>query len=709
MYRHHPPQHLPIRARRFIPAAIAVAAALSPSAQAADGQFSGGTDLSAPAPVALATGDFNNDGRTDLAAVVKNGTQIYLQTPEGVMEAKGNPIQTGMLPFRVVAGDFDHDGNDDLAVADAGLSQLNIRIGGGNGVFVNGEDIDLGLGYHAENLAIGDFNGDTYEDLAVPATFSSGGSLTRIYTGRFGGAWDAQPADLGHVAALIGTHADREDDADTFDDLVTATDNAAELRVRPAVGGGAFEGGPKYSLDTVIAGPNALASGDFDGDGRVDVATVTKTGVVSVRRGRGDGGFEGAVKVLGGVASRQALAVADFDGDGHEDLAVSDDAGDGVVHVLLGDGKLGFAPAPDVKVGKAPAAIAVGDFDDDGVQDIATANPGSDSISIRPGTSLAPLASNLLVNGGFEGPTPSGRIQSLGINGWELQGESSWVKYGAPSHSYTPTAGDSARYGGGRRMFWGGRSSGTDGITGISQSVDVSPHNGEIDAGRTTARLSAYLGGALLYDDAMQARADFLDGAGVAHGAIELGPVTAADRHHSTTLLRRAGTAAVPPGTRRIRVTLKSVDTDKAFSSAIADNVKLTLSVAPPPGTGTPDPGTGGGPLPSAGVFGADPFVRFSAVSRRLRKGAPLSVRARNGNPFAVTGQVRVKGSRRTQPLQLAADGAATVRLALPARVRKALARRHRARVTISAVVVDAAGNARTVTRRVVVKRKVTR
>jgi len=193
------------------------------------------------------------------------------------------------------------------------------------------------------------------------------------------------------------------------------------------------------------------------------------------------------------------------------------------------------------------------------------------------------------------------------------------------------------------------------------------------------------------------------------HGAIELGPVTAADRHHSTTLLRRAGTAAVPPGTRRIRVTLKSVDTDKAFSSAIADNVKLTLAVAPPPDTGGPSPGTGGGPIPSTGVFGADPFVRFSAVSKRLRKGAPLSVRARNGNAFAVTGRVRVQGSRRAQALQLAADGAATVRLVLPAQVRRALARRHRARVTISAVVVDAAGNARTVSRRVVVKRKVTR
>jgi hypothetical protein len=710
MSRHHAAARTPIRARHLIPAAIAVAAALPSGAQAAEGRFAAGTDLPASAPLALAAADFDNDGHTDLAAIVKLGVQIYLQSPEGKLEPKGQPIQSGASPVRVATGDFDRDGNDDLAVADSASQRLWIHNGGGNGVFASGEDIDVGLGYHATDVEVGDFNGDTYDDLAVPAAFTTGSTLTRIYTGGPDPAWTAQPAAGGHVAALVAAHVDRDDDTDTFDDLVLAADNAAALRVKPAVGGGAFEGGPSFALDSAVAGPDALAPADVDGNGRVDLVAVTKTGSVGVLRNRGDGSYDAFKPApLGAVGSRRALAVADFDGDAHEDIAVADDAGDGTVHVLLGDGNAGFRTAPDVRVGKTPSAIAAGDFDADGVIDLATANTGSDTISIRPGTGPAPLEGNLLANGGFEGPTPSGKLQPIGIVGWELQGESSWVRYSAPSHSYTPTTVDSARFNGGRRMFWGGRSSGSDGITGARQSVDVGGYASGIDAGQMTARLSAYLGGALAYDDAAQARADFLDVAGTVKGTLRLGPVTPADRHHVTTLLHRAGEAAVPAGTRRIEVTVTSVDADKAFSSATADNVKLTLATTPPLVIPEPDPGTGT-PRPTvSAAFGADPFVRFTPVRTRLRAGEPLRLRASNGNPFDVRGQVRIKGTRGARPLTVPADGRATVRLALPARVRTALRRRHRAKVTISANVVDGEGNARTVTRRIALKRKAVR
>jgi hypothetical protein len=705
MSRHHAAVRTTIRARHLIPAAIAVAAALPSGAEAS---FSAGSDLPASAPLALAAADFDNDGHTDLAAIVKFGVQIYLQSPDGKLEPKGQPLQSGS-PRRVATGDFDRDGNDDLAVVDSASQRLWIHVGGGNGVFSNGEHIDVGLGYRATDVEVGDFNGDTYEDLAVPAAFTTGSTLTRIYTGGPDPAWSAQPAAGGHVAALVAAHVDRDDDTDTFDDLVLAADNAAALRVKPAVGGGAFEGGPSLALDSAIAGPDALAPADVDGNGRVDLVALTKTGSVGVFRNRGDGSYDAFKPApLGAVASRRALAVADFDGDAHEDIAVADDAGDGTVHVLLGDGDAGFRAAPDVHVGKTPAAIAAGDFDGDGVLDLATANTGSDTISIRPGTGPAPLEGNLLVNGGFEGPTPSGKLQAIGIAGWELQGESSWVRYGAPSHSFTPTTVDSARVNGGRRMFWGGRSSGSNGITGASQSVDVAGYASGIDAGLMTAQLSAYLGGALAYGDAAEARADFLDVAGTVKGTLRLGPVTPADRHHVTTLLHRAVETAVPPGTRRIKVTVTSVDADKAFSSATADNVKLTLATTPPV-IGEPDPGPVT-PQPTVnGAFGADPFVRFTPVRRSLRAGEALRVRATNGNPFDVHGQVRIKGARGARPLTVPADGRATVQLALPARVRTALRRRHRARVTISASVVDGEGHARTVTRRIALKRKAVR
>jgi hypothetical protein len=100
-------------------------------------------------------------------------------------------------------------------------------------------------------------------------------------------------------------------------------------------------------------------------------------------------------------------------------------------------------------------------------------------------------------------------------------------------------------------MLWGGSSSATDGVTTATQTVDVGSTAPAIDRGWAVARLSAYLGGALAYPDAMSASADFLDAAGSVRGRIVLGPVTPADRHNVTTLLRREGEQTVPPARGR--------------------------------------------------------------------------------------------------------------------------------------------------------------
>jgi hypothetical protein len=154
--------------------------------------------------------------------------------------------------------------------------------------------------------------------------------------------------------------------------------------------------------------------------------------------------------------------------------------------------------------------------------------------------------------------------------------------------------------------------------------------------------------------------------------------VTSEDRRNATTLQRRAGTAAVPARTRRIRVTLTSRDTDR-WSSAMADNVKLTLSVRPqdPP------------PPPPAGrpAFGSRTRVTLKLAAKRL----PLRVRVVNANDFPVTGVLRAKR------FTVAAGGRTTVRLPKPKRLRD---------VRVAAVVTDPAGNRRTVARRVTVRRR---
>jgi hypothetical protein len=71
--------------------------------------------------------------------------------------------------------------------------------------------------------------------------------------------------------------------------------------------------------------------------------------------------------------------------------------------------------------------------------------------------------------------------------------------------------------------------------------------------------------------------------------ALQIGPVTAADRHNLTTLLRRATTGTVPVGTRAISVTMSAARVNGAYDDAYADRLGLFLDAPAPPGGDNPD------------------------------------------------------------------------------------------------------------------------
>src|SRR4051794_35789429 len=156
--------------RRLIAAAIALACsaplALAPASWAGDGQFAAGQDLPSAGPGSLAAGDFNNDGRPDLAVVSERtrSVEIFLQERTGRL-APGQPLAIGQQPLLVAVADFDRDGNDDIAVGDIRDDDVKVRLGQGNGTFAGAPDIDLGK--QPVSLVAGDFNGDGRDDVAV--------------------------------------------------------------------------------------------------------------------------------------------------------------------------------------------------------------------------------------------------------------------------------------------------------------------------------------------------------------------------------------------------------------------------------------------------------------------------------------------------------------------------------------------------------------
>ena len=131
-------------------------------------------------------------------------------------------------------------------------------------------------------------------------------------------------------------------------------------------------------------GPGAVARGDFNSDGRIDLVVANQTGnKVSILSGNGNGTFGAAADYAAGNGPR-AVVTGDFNGDGKIDIAVADAAGNNI-SVLLNNGSGGLNPRIAYNVGTKPLALVAGDFNGDGRTDLAVANYQDNSITVLAG------------------------------------------------------------------------------------------------------------------------------------------------------------------------------------------------------------------------------------------------------------------------------------------------------------------------------------
>src|SRR5437588_3658013 len=107
-------------------------------------------------PTSVAVGDFNDDGKLDLAVAnyYESKVSILLGAGTGAFGAKID-FGTASHPVSVAVGDFNGDGILDLAVANNGSPTVSILLGTGTGTF--GAKADFGTGGHPPSVAVGDF------------------------------------------------------------------------------------------------------------------------------------------------------------------------------------------------------------------------------------------------------------------------------------------------------------------------------------------------------------------------------------------------------------------------------------------------------------------------------------------------------------------------------------------------------------------------
>ena len=346
--------------------------------------------LGAFTPIALVAGQWSGNAPSGLAIAGTNSSGLGQVL---VFESNGNgtfaplaPISLGALtPTALAAGDFNQDGATDLAVTGtdpSGASDLEVLQSAGDGTFHAGSPIDLGV-FTVQALVTGDFLGNGHTSLAVAGVNPFLQGQVDVYSGQGDGTFQAEPPIvLGQSASFPLVSGDWSGDGRSG--LAIAGDvsyGPGQVNVLLSSGNGTFGAAAPAALGNVT--PSSSVSGDFNNDGRADLAVAgvdaNFNGVVDILQGNGDGTFDALASISLDGVSPLAIATGDFNGDGRADLAVvgNDPDGNTDLEVLLGNGDGTFAVEAPIVLPPlffgAPlfASIAVGDFEGNGHADLA--------------------------------------------------------------------------------------------------------------------------------------------------------------------------------------------------------------------------------------------------------------------------------------------------------------------------------------------------
>ncbi|MEG4021533.1 DUF4347 domain-containing protein, partial [Microcoleus sp. S13C4] len=329
-------------------------------------------------PYSIATGDFNVDGKPDLAVTNQGSDTVSILLGNGTGGFNPAPIPTLAVssPTAIAIGNFNNDNFPDLAVVGSGTGgALSIFLGNGTGGF--GSPTQYPTGVSPISVAVGKFNGDNFSDVAVvnASPGSTSGTVTILLANSSGsGALNFNTNLSAQSIPAFMTVGDFN--GDTFSDLAVPNSLSNTISVFLANGTGGFGAATNLAAGT---NPNSIANGDFNGDTFLDLAVVyTGSNNVSILLGNGTGSFGAATNFSAGTGL-QGIVANDFSGDGKLDLAVGSTSG---AAILVGNGSGGFSTPINFAAGTDTTSIIGGNFNADTLPDLAVANNSSNNVSV---------------------------------------------------------------------------------------------------------------------------------------------------------------------------------------------------------------------------------------------------------------------------------------------------------------------------------------
>ncbi len=352
--------------------------------------------------------DFDNDGKPDFVTAVTNSNTINVyrnvSSGSGIGSTSfATPIVLAATnqPWLQVAADLTNDGLLDLATINLGSNTISIfkntTTSVGSISFATKVDVNLSISATPYGIAAGDIDGDGLIDLAVSNL--SLGSVSLFKNQTVNGVISfstpvnfTTPTQPAYV--VIG-----EFDGDGKPDLATANfgNNNISIFRNTSTVGTINSSSLATRIDiTAGSGPFAITAADIDGDNKLDIlAPNFSTNNLYIFRNTSSSGsinFTSSVFSTSGASGLNFVTTGDLDGDGKQDIVTSNNSSNNITVYknTSTSGTINLATGFNLTGLSGLSTALIGDFDADNRPDIFATNSNANTVSVFRNVTLAP-------------------------------------------------------------------------------------------------------------------------------------------------------------------------------------------------------------------------------------------------------------------------------------------------------------------------------